>query len=229
MLSTSINFHFAAARHCFRLGVVLFCLAVTACNTVATTAPKKTVVVPKLPDLEASVLQAPIVLPTPELKALLVRRIPSPLLAGTTPTYHFKVANRKQEAKKNWLDRWAKPLLEWVDETMDASATFQYQVELSGLELWFEGSAVHTDISIDLRLAVKWENGLKWQGQKKLLRNNLDCPLQLRLQMDGTVALTEGSIWTYETLFFQTIASSGLAWIVAADCKACFERFKRRH
>lgn len=173
-----------------RQGLVWLLFSLAACSTPTVVAPKQQVQLPTLPDLQASIIQAPIVLPTAQLKALLLRQIPSPLLLGTTPRYDFKVANRKSEEKKNWLDRWAKPLLEWVDETIDASATFRYRLELSSLELWFEGSTVHVDLKIDLQLEAKWENSLKWQEKKQLFSNNLACPLQLRVHLDGTVELT---------------------------------------
>ncbi len=176
----------------YRLWVIVgLCISIIACSTPNITAPKQQVQSTQLPSLEASVIQAPIVLPTAELKALLQRYLPSPLLAGTTPRYNFKVANRKPAARKNWLDRLAKPLLEWVDENIDAAAKFSYRLELTELDLWFEERDVHIDLKIDIQLDAKWENGIQWQGKKQLFNNNLACPLQLRIHLDGEVALNE--------------------------------------
>ncbi|MGH1338684.1 MAG: DUF4403 family protein [Aureispira sp.] len=191
MTTRLINFLANCQRNDYKQGLILLLLSIVACSTPTVIAPKQQVQAPELPAIKASVIQVPIVLQTTALKSLLQRHIASPLLAGTTPTYHFKVANRKSVEKKNWLDRLAKPLLEWVDETIDASATFRYQLDLSELDIWFEGSKAHTDLKIDIRLEAEWENGLKWQGKKRLFNQNMACPLQIRVHMDGTVELTK--------------------------------------
>jgi hypothetical protein len=174
-----------------KYGLLLYVCTIMACATPSTTVPKQQVQMPVLPDIQASIIQAPITLSSATLKNLLQRHIASPLLVGTTPKYNFKVANRKRAEDKNWLDRWAQPLLEWVDETLDASATFKYELDLSSLDIWFEGAEAHTNLIIDIRLEAEWENGIQWQGKKKTFSKDILCPIQLRIQMDGTVELTD--------------------------------------
>lgn len=171
-------------------GWLLLCF-LAGCSIPSATAPQQQVKAAELPELQVSIIQAPIVLPTAELKSLLNRHISSPLLAGTTPRYNFKIANRKSVEKKNWLDKWAQPLLEWVDETIDAAAIFGYKIELSQLDIWFEGEEAHTDLTLEVYLNAHWENGFQWQGKKQLFKNSLACPLELEIHMDGTVALTQ--------------------------------------
>lgn len=174
-----------------KYGLPLYLCGLMACSTPTITAPKQQVQQPNLPNIQASIIQAPITLSSATLKNLLQRHIASPLLVGTTPKYNFEVANRKSAEDKNWLDRWAQPLLEWVDETIDASATFKYELDLSSLDIWFEGTDAHTDLMIDIRLEAEWEHGIQWQGQKKSFSKDIICPLQLRIHMDGTVELTD--------------------------------------
>lgn len=174
-----------------KCGLFFYVCSIIACSTPTTTVPKQQVQKPQLPDIQASVIQAPITLSSATLKNLLQRHIAAPFLVGTTPKYNFKVANRKAAEDKNWLDRWAQPLLEWVDETIDASATFKYELDISNLDIWFEGAEAHTDLRIDLRLEAAWENGIQWQGKKKSFSKDILCPIQLRIQMDGTIELTD--------------------------------------
>lgn len=161
------------------------------CSTLIITVPKTQVQPFPMPTTQASVIQTSITLPTAQLKDLLLHQIAVPLLSGTTPKYNFKVANRKPIEDKNWLDHLAQTLLEWVDETIDASVVFCYRLELAELDLWFEANTVHTNFKIDVQLEAQWENGIKWQSEKQLSKNNLSCPLQLQVHIDGTIELTK--------------------------------------
>ena len=135
----------------------------------------------------------PISLPTEQLKRLVERGLPKPLLSATTKKFVLRLAPRKPPEERNWLQKTTAPLLEWVDKTIDASAQLAYTVTLADWTLYFEGQQANMVLLLDLNGQVELDQALHWQGAQHATRQKLACPAQIALELKGTVVLTEAA------------------------------------
>lgn len=145
----------------------------------------------ELPELPISIVQVPLVLKTKDLKVAFYQQFPNPILKGETAELKLKLSGKKKEADKNFLDKLASPLLKWVDKTFYVSSKVAYELDLSTYDFWFEGDRFYADILLDARTDVELRNEAKILDENLRLNGSLNCPMQVRVVLDGKIELTK--------------------------------------
>lgn len=175
----------------FRLIIfVFFALVLTACSVTNERLSKKVNPI-ELPELPTSVVQVPLVLKSKDLKRAFYQQFPNPVLEGETKELKLKLSGKKKEADKNFLDKLASPLLKWVDKTFYVSSKVAYELDLSKYDFWFEGDRFYADVLLDARTNVKLRNEAKFFDENIQLNGDLNCPMQVRVILNGKIELTE--------------------------------------
>jgi len=171
--------------------LILIALVLTACPLENERPPEEIVPV-DLPELPVSVIQIPLTLKSRHLRRTFYQQFPNPLLVGETPEFEMQLATkeRKQE-DKNLLNTLTDPILGWVDRTIDVSSQLLYEVNLSSYNFWFEEDRFYSDIVMDLRTKVKLNNGISLFGNDLKLNGSLNCPMEVRMVLEGNIELTK--------------------------------------
>jgi len=172
------------------LVLVAIALVLTACPIKNERIPKMVLPI-ELPELERSIVQIPLVLKSEDLKRAFYQQFPNPILKGKTKELKLKLSGRKKEADKNFLDKLASPLLKWVDKTFYVSSRVAYELDLSKYDFWFEGDHFYADVLLDARTSVQLRNEANILNENLKLNGDLNCPMQVRVILDGKIELTE--------------------------------------
>lgn len=146
-----------------------------------------------LPELPTSIVQVPLVLKSKDLKHAFYQHFPNPILEGKTKELKLKLSGKKKEEDKNFLDKLASPLLKWVDKTFYVSSKVAYALDLSTYDFWFEGDRFYADVLLDARTNVKLRNEAKIFEEDIKLNGDLNCPMQVRVVLNGKIELTENA------------------------------------
>jgi len=171
------------------LVLVVITLILTACPIKNERLPKFVQPV-ELPELPTSIIQVPLILKSEDLKQAFYQHFPNPILQGKTKELKLKLSGKKKEADKNFLDKLASPLLKWVDKTFYVSSKIAYELDLSTYDFWFEGDHFYVDVLLDARTNVQLRNEAKILNENLKLNGNLNCPMQVRVILDGKIKLT---------------------------------------
>jgi hypothetical protein len=175
---------------CFVL--VVIALVLTACPIKNERIPKMVLPI-ELPKLERSIVQVPLVLKSKDLKQAFYQQFPNPVLKGKTEELKLKLSGKKKESDKNFLDKLASPLLKWVDNTFYVSSKLAYELDLSKYDFWFEGDHFYADVLLDARTSVQLRNEAKFMDKDLKLNGDLNCPMQVRVILNGKIELTENA------------------------------------
>jgi hypothetical protein len=169
--------------------LIAIALVLTACPIKNERIPKMVLPI-ELPELEQSILQIPLVLKSKDLKRAFYQQFPNPILKGKTKELKLKLSGKKKEADKNFLDKLASPLLKWVDKTFYVSSRVAYELDLSKYDFWFEGDRFYADVLLDARTSVQLRNEANILNENLKLNGDLNCPMQVRVILDGKIELT---------------------------------------
>jgi hypothetical protein len=188
-----LNFRKEFFMKCLQYFVLIaVALVLTACPIKNERIPKLVLPI-ELPELETSVLQVPLVLKSKDLKRAFYQQFPNPVLKGKTKELKLKLSGKKKEADKNFLDKLASPLLKWVDKTFYVSSRIGYELDLSSYDFWFEEDRFYADVLLDARTSVELRNEASILNENLKLNGGLNCPMQVRVIMNGKVELTENA------------------------------------
>lgn len=172
--------------------LIVIALVLTACPIKNERIPKLVLPI-ELPELQTSIVQVPLVLKSKDLKRAFYQQFPNPILKGKTKELKLKLSGKKKEADKNFLDKLASPLLKWVDKTFYVSSRIGYELDLSTYDFRFEGDRFYADVLLDTRTKVQLRNEAKVLNENLQLNGDLNCPMQVRVIMNGKIELTDGA------------------------------------
>ena len=172
--------------------LVAIALVLTACPVKNERIPKKVLPI-ELPQLERSIVQIPLVLKSKDLKRAFYQQFPNPILKGKTKELKLKLSGKKKAADKNFLDKLASPLLKWVDKNFYVSSKVAYELDLSNYDFWFEGDRFYADVLLDARTSVVLRNEANLLNENLQLNGDLNCPMQVRVALNGKIELTESA------------------------------------
>ncbi|WP_052598613.1 DUF4403 family protein [Aureispira sp. CCB-QB1] len=145
----------------------------------------------ELPVMPSSIVQIPLVLKSKDLKQAFYQHFPNPVLEGKTEELKLQLSGRKKETDKNFLDKLASPLLKWVDKTFYVSSKLAYALDLSKYDFWFEGDQFYADVLLDARTTMQLRNEAKILNENIRLNGDLNCPMQVRVVLNGKIELTK--------------------------------------
>ena len=171
--------------------LVLIALVLTGCPLENERPPERVAAI-DLPELPESIIQIPLVLKSRYLKRAFYQQFPNPLLTGETAEFKMKLSGKeKKEEDKGIIDRVTTPIFKWVDKTFYVSSQLLYEVDLYSYNFWFEKDKFFCDIIMDLRTKVKLKNEVSFLSENIKLNGSLNCPMQVRMVLDGTIKLTK--------------------------------------
>jgi len=136
-----------------------------------------------LPNLPQSIIQVPLVLKATALKTAFQQEFPNPLIKG----------KERKKNDRNFLQKITDPVLGWVDKTFDVSAQVGYQVDLKTYDFWFKSDSIFTDLLMDLETTVELRNSMKLLGESLNLDGDLNCPMQIRIALNGKLTFKENA------------------------------------
>jgi hypothetical protein len=172
------------------LVLVAIALVLTACPVKNERIPKLVQPI-ELPELPISIAQVPLSLKSKDLKRAFYEQFPNPVLKGKTKELKLKLSGKKKEEDQNFFDKLANPLLKWVDKTFYVSSTVAYELDLSKYDFWFEGDRFYADVLLDARTKVQLRNEAKILNENFKLNGDLNCPMQVRVTLNGKIELTK--------------------------------------
>jgi hypothetical protein len=171
--------------------LILIALLLTACP-LENERPPEEILPLDLPELPVSVIQIPLTLKSRHLRRAFYQQFPNPLLVGETTEFEMQLATKeRKEEDKNFFNRVTDPILGWVDKTIHVSSQLLYEVDLSNYNFWFEEDRFYADIVMDLRTNIKLKNGISILGNDLKLNGSLNCPIEVRMVLEGNIELTK--------------------------------------
>lgn len=170
--------------------LIAIALVLTACPIQNERLPKLVRPI-ELPELPTSIVQVPLALKSKDLKQVFYQQFPNPILEGKTEELKLTLSGKKKEVDKSFLDKLASPLLKWVDKTFYVSSKVAYALDLSSYDFWFEGERFYVDVLLDIRTKVQLRNEAKILDENFKLNGDLNCPMQVRVVLNGKIELTQ--------------------------------------